>query len=109
MIELPDPREAEERDRLLQIEGGSRIGPYYEALHMRIAQIKKAVLINTSDLTLVFPKSEFDDLELGDGAMVLGCRIVFADVPTVMVAVPVPKARVAHVALPDTEEAGGEI
>ncbi|WP_454199552.1 hypothetical protein [Nocardia sp. Marseille-Q1738] len=98
--------DAEAREQRIQREGEQRIGPYLEALHMRIAQITKTIPINTSDLTLVFPKSEWEDLEIEDGATVLGCRIVFANVPTMMVAVPVPKARVAYATLRDTDEAG---
>jgi hypothetical protein len=106
MTEMSDPTDAEERDRRLQIEGERRLGPYLEALHMRVGQILKSVPINRGELTLVFPRSEWEDLELKDDTRVLGCRIVFADVPTVMVAVPVPKARVAYATLGVDAETG---
>ena len=89
---------AEERERRYQAEGEKRIGPYLEALHGRIAQVLESVPLNMGDLTLILPREEWNDFDAGaPPGWVLGIPIVFADVPTIMVGVPVPKERAVTV------------
>jgi hypothetical protein len=84
-----------------QIEAQRRVEPYMAGIHGRIAQIQKAMLVG--DLTLVLPESDWEGVDAEERPVVLlGCRVVLADVPTAMVAMPVPKGQF-HATIPADE------
>ena len=97
-------RTAEERKaQLIQEAANRRVEPYIPMLHTRIAQLTKALYINTGDLAMVFPESDWEGVDSEERPIMLfGCRIVYADVPSVMVAVPAPAGPVA-ILLTDAE------
>lgn len=95
-----------ERAAAIQADGDRRVEPYLAMLHMRMRQIMKAMVVNGSDLTIVLPASDWEGVKAEYLPVALfGCRVVLADVPTAMVAVPAPAGMVAYATLgTDTEE-----
>lgn len=96
-----------ERAAASQADADRRVEPYVAMLNMRIRQLVKAMSVNMSDLTIVFPESDWEGVEAKDRpVMLFGCRVVLADVPTAMVAVPAPAGPVAYATLGTDTEGG---
>jgi hypothetical protein len=86
----PDSHKFEVR---IQTEAERRITPLIGALTASVHDIAERMHINMGDLVLILPLAEWADLDLPNRpAMVLGCRIVLADVPAPLIAMPVRSA-----------------
>lgn len=76
-------------EEVAQRRGEARLAPYLPAIHETMAEIAKRLNIDSSELVLVLPESEWADVRLEERAvMVLGCQVIHADVPAPMVACP---------------------
>lgn len=75
-------------EELAQAQGEAKLAPHLPAICDTIATLVTACSVNSSELVLVLPESEWADVPPEERAvMVLGCQVIHADVPAPMVAV----------------------